>query len=303
MMPMHTAITEIQSTLGTARVSLAISADPRPQVRPGTTHEHLGQTERSVIFSDNDESVCLPSGSLRPHPRVTFPRVSHPATSVATLQEQLPQVDQSLLESQDRLADSFLREGHVVEAMKILESVVATRENILGPNHTDCIPSKYKLAVAYTQNGQTTKAIRILKHLVEEELVALEQSDIGRLTYQHELGRAYLADGQASKAIELLEYVVAVKTSTLNTSDTHLLASQVVLAEAYLRANRTSDAVNLYEHVVAMASIPSSEHEQIRASSLPWLDMARRQRAGLDSVANLAGLQSKSAFLFIQQKK
>lgn len=304
MVPLHTVITEIQNTLGAVEVGvfLAISADPRPQVRPGTTHEHVGQTERSVIFSDTEDTVRLPFGSFLSNTLANFPTVSSTANSVATLQERFPQVDRSQLESQHRLAETYLEERRVVEAIEILESAVETRQNILGPNHTDTIAAKYKLAVVYTQNGQTSEAIRILKRLVEE-VAANETADIGRLTYQHELGRAYLADGQAAEAIKLLEYVVAVKTSALHTSDLHLLASQMVLAEAYLRANRASDAVNMYEHVVDASSVPSGQHEQIRAASLPWLEMARRQSAGSDSVERLAAQQSKSAFLFVHPEK
>ncbi|KAG6368700.1 hypothetical protein INS49_002913 [Diaporthe citri] len=302
MVPMHTAITEIQNALSAHVVSLAISAFPRPPAHIGTTNEHVRQTERSVIFSDNN-TVRLPLRGLRIIQPDSSSTVSieeaTPATSAATLQEQLlSQVDQSQLESQR--AEAFLGQGRIVEAIKILESVVETRENILGPNHLDCIHSKYKLSVAYTQNGQTTDSIRILKHLVGEELVALEKSDIRRLTYQHELGRAHLADGQISEAIKVLEDVVTVKISTFDTSDRHLLATQVVLAEAYLRANRASVAVNLYEHILAVTSTPSGEHEQIRAAVVPWLDMARRQLVGSGSVANLSG---QSGLLFVHQKK
>lgn len=296
MVPLHAAITEIQNTLGAVGVFLAISADPRP-------HEHVGQTERSVIFSDTEDTVALPSSSFRPYPHATLPKVSSTATPVAILQEQFPQLDRSQLETQHRLAETYLEERDVVAAIEILESAVETRQSILGPNHTDTIAANYKLAVVYTQNGQTSQAIRILKHLVEEDLVATENSDIGRLTYKHELGRAYLADGQAGEAIKLLEYVVAAKASTLHTSDLHLLASQMILAEAYLRADRASDAVNMYEHVVVASSVPSSQHEQVRAASLPWLEMARRQSAGSDSVERLAGQQSKSAFLFVHPEK
>ncbi|KAI7780047.1 hypothetical protein LA080_000060 [Diaporthe eres] len=284
MVPMHTAITEIQNALSANVVSLAISAFPRPPVHIGTTHEHVRQTERSVIFSDDNTPrsplrglrIIQPDSSL-----LDSIEEATPDTPAATLQEQLPQVDQSQLESQR--AEAFLGQGRIAEAIKILGSVVETRENILGANHLDCIDSKYKLS-----------------HLVEEELVVLEKSDIRRLTYQHELGRAHLAHGQISEAIGVLEDVAAVNISTLDTSDRHLLATQVVLAEAYLRANRASVAVNLYEHILAVTSTPSGEHEQIRAAMVPWLNMARRQLVGSISVANLSG---QSGLLFVHQKK
>lgn len=301
MVPMHTAITEIQNALSATVVSLAISAFPRPPVHLGTTHEQFRQTERSSTFSDNN-IVRLP---LR-GPRIIQPDNSStvaseeatPSISAATLEDRLPQVVRSQLELQR--AEALLGQGRIVDAIKILESVVETRENILGPNHMDCIHSKYKLAVAYTQIGQTTDSIRILKHLVEEELVALEKSDIRRLTYQHELGRAHLAGGQVSEAIRVLEDVVTVKISTLDTSDRHLLATQVVLAEAYLRANRASVAVNLYEHILEVTSNHSSEHEQIRDAVVPWLNMARTQLDGSGSVANLSG---QPGLLFVHPKK
>lgn len=280
MILLHSAMAEIQTTLGAVYVSLAISTDPSLQVCPTMRHEQIEEEESAAALAEDDPAQSTIQNSFAR--MVGVARTSpNNGRSVISLQEHLTRETQSPEASPREIAKGHLENGRVLEAIKILKDVVEILGNTLGQNHPDYLASQYELAMAHLQNGQTAEAIKLLEHVVAVETEILEESNVGRLTSQHELARAFLAHGQKSEAINILEHVVAVKDSVFEKSDPNLLASKLVLAEAYLTAGRASEAVQILESVNDAATGTSREHDKIRADSVK-LRLACGQRNDLN---------------------
>lgn len=313
MVILHKAMAEIQRSLGASGVSLANSTDPDLRLHPGMTHEPDERTHRrkdplktrgSIPVSGDDaliESTAFSDLQRQELPPVVTNSDDNKPEELApviTSQKRILQMAPDGLESSHKLSKEYLEGGRVLEAIRILESVVQERTILLGYNHLKCLVSQHELAVAYIQKGRTKEAVRLLSRVVATEEGFLDKSDMSHLTTRHELGRAYLADGRAEEAIKILEHVVALKQTILDASNPNLLASQMVLAEANLRANRESDAISLFERVISAATATSSENERIRAHSLQWISLAHRKRDGR-GIESYSGQNSGPFSIFI----
>lgn len=312
MVPLHAAITEMRLALGAVSISLAVPMDGSFQIHLSKTNWYSQRTQsvQPSSESDSETNISATRNVIRGLKELAETLLDDGKAAVAILwletgvsiQERLPQEDQSRLAWQHRLGKAYVEAGLASQGIEILKKIVNIREEVLEDNHTDTLTAQHELAVAYIQNGQASEAITILNNVVETEAILLEEHDIGRLTSQHELARAYLADGQASEAIKILEHVVAVKREILENSDPHLLASQIVLSEANLRAGRTLAAVEILETVFDAATGTSSEHRKIRTQSREWLKLARRQLSGTDS-QQLLGQVSKPLSIFLKPRR
>ncbi|KAM0339923.1 hypothetical protein ACHAPU_010755 [Fusarium lateritium] len=155
-------------------------------------------------------------------------------------------------------------DGRVIEAVDMLEHLVAVEEMVLAENHPDRLASQHDLASAYLDNGQITEAIELLEHVVTASQTLMETHP-DRLASQHQLAIAYLDNGQITEAIELLEHVVTARQTLMETHPDRL-ASQHVLASAYLKNGQITEAIELLEHVVTASQTLMETHPDRLAS-------------------------------------
>ncbi|KNB13727.1 hypothetical protein FOXG_20899 [Fusarium oxysporum f. sp. lycopersici 4287] len=160
----------------------------------------------------------------------------------------------------------LLVDGRVIEAVGLLEHVVAIREKTLAESHPSRLVSQHGLAIAYQANGQIKEAVKLQEHVVAIQEKTLAESHPDRLASQYVLAIAYRANGQIKEAAKLLERVV-ISDKTLAESHPDRLASQRELAGAYQANGQIKEAVKLLEHVVAIQEKTSEESHPSRLAS------------------------------------
>ncbi|KAJ3498241.1 hypothetical protein NLG97_g1281 [Lecanicillium saksenae] len=114
---------------------------------------------------------------------------------VAIQKETLAETHPSRLASQHKLARAYQANGqvtkaievleYVVEAIEVLEHVVAIQKETLAETHPDRLASQHVLAGAYQANGQVTEAIEVLEHVVAIRKESLAETHPSRLASQH----------------------------------------------------------------------------------------------------------------------
>jgi hypothetical protein len=124
--------------------------------------------------------------------------------------------DQSLqVASHHELLEVDQVEGKVGGAVRLLEHVVAVREQVLTEDHPSRLALQQVLASAYQTNGQVKEAVLLLEHVVAIRGRVLAEDNPDRLASQGVLASAYRANGQVKQAVALLEHVVEAEQNVL----------------------------------------------------------------------------------------
>ncbi|OBT86412.1 hypothetical protein VE02_05291 [Pseudogymnoascus sp. 03VT05] len=207
--------------------------------------------------------------------------------------EHFTEDNDSRLELEHDLANAYLDDRRIKEAIEILEHVVAVRKRTLEDKDNSRLSSEhalakhvvavhkrtladkdnlrltseYSLAVAYHENGQIKEAIEILEHIVAVQMTTLVDEDHSRLVSEQALASAYLDDRQIKEAIEIFEHVVAVRKRTLTDEDDSRLSSEHKLARAYLNNRRIKEAIKILEHVVVVQKRILADEDDSRLTS------------------------------------
>jgi tetratricopeptide (TPR) repeat protein len=184
------------------------------------------------------------------------------------LRKSLPEDDADRLLTQHVLAMAYQANGQVRDAIRLLEQVVAIREQVLAEDHLDRLASQAVLARAYQANGQVRDAIRLSEQVVAISERVLAEDHPDRLALQAVLAIAYLDDHrQVEEAVRLLERVVAISKRVLAEDHPDQLAWQHSLAMAYLDHRQVEEAVRLLEQVVAISEQVLAEDHPNRLAS------------------------------------
>lgn len=301
MVPMHAAIAEIQNTLGAVTISLAISTDPRLQVLPGTTGAHIEQTDRSMVYPDIRESVQMssdsasvpgvfsspsdsgqarlalssslnaPENSPSHFPRPYQTTVASPAGLVASVKEELTQVEQIQVETQSGLPkdasiafppeqppQSDLKQQPRDQNQELdsqessrkrkFTSVTLSQEKIpkLDQKQTSGDHSKSQTE---QKQARSQESLNTGTSVINSHQPTTQMSD-SQLRSDHSLARNFLMHGPVVKAIPILLMVVEAHKEALGPDHPTSLASQHELAVAYIQNGETPKAVRILEHVV-----------------------------------------------------
>jgi tetratricopeptide (TPR) repeat protein len=148
------------------------------------------------------------------------------------LRDGLDEANQDRLNAQHVLARAYQEDGHMQEAVELLEHIVGVDGKLLDGNDSDRLASQHALAVAYYADGHVQMATKLLEHVVRvREVLAKEHPS--QQASQHNLAIAYKADGRLQKAMELMEHVVAVEARTLRDDHPSRVVSAEMLADWY----------------------------------------------------------------------
>jgi tetratricopeptide (TPR) repeat protein len=114
------------------------------------------------------------------------------------------------LTSRASLGTAYRDAGRSAEAIPLLESTLAARERVLGPDHLDTMRSRNALANTYRQAGRVAEAIPLIEQILaaQERLLGADHSRT--LGPRNNLAVAYRDVGRAGEAIPLFEQNLAV---------------------------------------------------------------------------------------------
>lgn len=172
-----------------------------------------------------------------------------------------------LLSTQHGLAQAYLDDEQVKEAIELFEEVVRVEEQLLAKDDFSRLESQHELARAYRKNGQIMEAIELLEEVVRIKKNLLAGDDTSRLASVQVLAQAYRANGQIEEAIELLEEVVRTDKRLLVQDDGDRLSSQHDLATMYQANGQMKEAIELLEEVVRIKEQVLAEEDPSRLVS------------------------------------
>jgi tetratricopeptide (TPR) repeat protein len=167
-----------------------------------------------------------------------------------------------------------------MEAVKLLERVVAIRTEVLAEDHPDRLASQHTLAIAYQANGQVKEAVKLLEHVIAIRTEVLAEVHPSRLASQHALAITYQANGQVMEAVKLLERVVGIQAEVLADDHPDRRVSERVLA-------------GIYEDL-----LKRSETRQASASSVESLVAEDKDRCQFNQAPELPQAISDSSIAF-----
>ncbi|KXS16950.1 kinase-like protein [Gonapodya prolifera JEL478] len=211
---------------------------------------------------------------------------------VAIRSQTLPEDHEDLLAVQQQLARARQSHGHRVQAISLLEHIVAIRDarkrrtiqadwapskhsqRELPEDHPNLLSSQHSLASAYRSSGQADKAVALQEHVVAVRERVLAEDHPERLGAQHVLAMAYQEKGETRKAIALLEHVIAIRERAKTQDHPELLGSMHTLAWAHHKNGDLAKAIALLERVVEIQECTLAEDHPNRVGSLNNLALA-----------------------------
>jgi hypothetical protein len=134
------------------------------------------------------------------------------------------------LESMHNLARTILRQGGLLDALKLNEETLAIRQRILGPEHRDTVSSMTNVANSHWALGHLPEATKI-----EAEALAIARRTLGladreTLVLMNNRAETLRRYGDLHGARKLLEETLQVQCDVLGPNHPHVLVSMNNLA-------------------------------------------------------------------------
>lgn len=164
------------------------------------------------------------------------------------------------LVSQHNLAEAYLHNGQIDEAVESLERVIQIEKTQSAENEASLLDAQHVLAFAYLSNNQIDKSITLLEHVIEIRKTTVPEDHPSLLTSQHNLAKAFRESGQIEKAIELFGHVVKIRKTILTENHPSLCDSRILLAAAYQANGQIQEAIEMFEYVVQVQKVCSVEN-------------------------------------------
>lgn len=164
------------------------------------------------------------------------------------------------LAAQHNLAEAYLHNGQIDEAVESLERVIQFEKEKAAENDAALLDTQHVLAFAYLSNKQIDKSIELLEHVIKNRKTIVSEDHPSLLTSQHNLAKAYRANEQIEKAIELFRHVVKLRKTIMSENNASLHDSQGLLALCYQANGQIAEAIDLFEHVVKVQKLCLAEN-------------------------------------------
>jgi serine/threonine protein kinase len=160
--------------------------------------------------------------------------------------------DQPMVEASIRntLGETYLHLGEPALAIRQLESALALRKQVLGPNHPDTLISMSRLAVTYQAASRLTDALTLFEDTLKRRQATLGPDDVSTLQSMSDLAWAYQEGGRLAEALPRHVAVLERQQVKLGPDHPDTLTSMNYLALAYQEAGRLSDALALHEETL-----------------------------------------------------
>jgi serine/threonine protein kinase len=140
------------------------------------------------------------------------------------------QEDPNALSAMNNLAQSTYHSGHLDEALKMREAVLALRRKVLGPEHPDTLNTMHYLAFSYHKADLGKKAIAMLEKVLASRRKVLGAEHPDTLTTMHFLADVYQRNGLRKEGFHLFEEVLALRRKVLGPEHPDTLTTRHYLA-------------------------------------------------------------------------
>ena len=155
------------------------------------------------------------------------------------------------LASRNNLAGTYREVGRLIEAIALLERVLADSIRVLGEDHPNTLASRNNLAHTYHAGGRFTEAIALFERVLADSIRVLGKDHPSTLTSRDNLAGACKSEGRLTEATALYEQVLTDRSRVLGEDHPDALASRNNLAGAYREVGRLIEAIALLERVLA----------------------------------------------------
>ncbi len=155
------------------------------------------------------------------------------------------QTTQHICTTSNSVGDWLYAVGAYTQTLPINQQVLAARERVLGPEHSDTLRSRNGLAVGYRAVGRHQEAITLFEATLaaRERVLGPEHPDT--LGSRSNLAVGYRAVGRHQEAITLDEATLAARVRVLGPEHPITLTSRNNLALNYLAVGRHQEAESL----------------------------------------------------------
>lgn len=113
------------------------------------------------------------------------------------------------LTARANLASGYWSAGRVIQALSLLEQVVADRERILGADHPYTLTTRANLATSYQSAGRHNEAVALMERVLVDHERILGTDHPNTITTRSNLALAYQSAGRYPEAFALNEKVLA----------------------------------------------------------------------------------------------
>jgi hypothetical protein len=163
-----------------------------------------------LLWKPDAHPVLLRAGSsLSEVPALTESAVEYwRALSAATSQQLGYGHAQSVL-ARERLADAYVQDGRIAEALPVLEAALADREAALGPQHPDTAMARLLVARSLGAAGRESEAIKQYEQAAVARERMLGPGHRDTLAVRLELATAYYEAGRMSDGVKVLRRALA----------------------------------------------------------------------------------------------
>jgi tetratricopeptide (TPR) repeat protein len=164
------------------------------------------------------------------------------------------------LRSMINLANTYLYQGRMTEAVELQEEVLEKQRWILGVEHRDTLTSMNNLALTCWNQGRTAEAAALQEEVLEKQKRILGAEHPDMLRSMNNLANMYSDQGRMADGVALQE-VLEKRKRILGAEHPDTLISMSNLANMYSDQGRTAEAAALEEEVLEQQKrILGAEH-------------------------------------------
>jgi eukaryotic-like serine/threonine-protein kinase len=158
-----------------------------------------------------------------------------------------PAVEASI---RDTLGQTYYYLGEPALAIHQYQQALATRRQVLGPDHPDTLGSMNNLGMAYLDTGRLADAIPLVEEAMKRCQAELGPDDPLTLVSMGNLAHAYGAASRLADALPIHEETLKRLEAKFGPDHMHTLTELNNLANVYRSAGRNAQALPLFEQTL-----------------------------------------------------
>jgi tetratricopeptide (TPR) repeat protein len=171
------------------------------------------------------------------------------------------------LNTSDKLAVLYWRQGKYVQAEPLCAKVLEVRRRVLGEEHPDTLDAMESLALLYKDQGRYALAEPLYKKVLESQRRVLGEEHEGTLETTERLALLYLDEGKYTLAEPLYIKVTELQRRVLGEEHPSTLDSMNNLAVLYLEQDKYKQAEPLLTKVLEVERrVLGNEHPDTLAT-------------------------------------
>jgi eukaryotic-like serine/threonine-protein kinase len=148
------------------------------------------------------------------------------------------------------LGRSLVGVGQYAKATEVLEQAVATRAELLGPEHADTLLFRIHVAIAYVQRGEIGRAIELFEASLPGLARELPATAPDVLSARGQYANALIAGRRPKEAIPLLTALADDYRAAGRAGSQDALVARNILAHAHLSTQNVKQAIAVLEPLV-----------------------------------------------------